>query len=70
MGAEEGVWKHRRKQHKQEEARALMGVDYLGQTSRPARARDKQKKTKIKTFREAKGKKSTVRCLMSYELLP
>lgn len=29
------IWKQRRKQHKQEEARPLAGVEFLGQTHKP-----------------------------------
>lgn len=41
VGAEKEIWKQRRKQHMQEEARALVGVDFLGQTHKPKGAFEK-----------------------------
>lgn len=38
------IWKQRRKQHKQEEARPLVGVEFLGQTHKPKGASKKLQK--------------------------
>lgn len=38
VGAGKEIWKQRRKQRKQEEARGLVGVDFLGQKHKPKRA--------------------------------